>query len=249
MSVLHRLLIKHNLRRSFLTSKFSFPLPSDIDSPAFTSPPAFRALTWASLSFKAFSSILTYFFKLLLLASLFLVLPSSRAILPFISCLSISQPFRSRSCLCHSVCRKRITPRKADYQHLDHQSVREDLRQTLKRILRSLRLIVLLLAIAIPIAAAVGARPYATRQGLPGHRDLTVQGTGASVWRRPLHSSHLSWSSRWAFVGVGASGQGIQSQGSKNNEAIRRRALSWSLFCSWPRVGMVKLRETCSSRN
>src|ERR1700688_3423238 len=102
--------LKHNLRRSFLTSKFSFPLLSGMDSPIFTSPPVFSALTCASLSFNAFSNILTYFFKLLLLASLFLVLPSSRAILPFISCLSISQPFRSRSCLCHSVCRKRITP-------------------------------------------------------------------------------------------------------------------------------------------
>lgn len=112
MSVLHSPRMKGNLRRSLLTCKLSFSFPSRIDSPSWKSPPAFKALTCASLSFKAFSNILTYFFKLLLLASLFLVLPSSRAILPFISCLSISHPFRSRSCLCHSVWRKRITPGK-----------------------------------------------------------------------------------------------------------------------------------------
>lgn len=249
MSALHRPLNKHNLRRSFLTSKLSFPLPSKLDSPTFTSPPAFRALTWVSLSFTAFSNILTYFFKLLLLASLFLVLPSSRAILPFISCRSISQPLRSRSCLCHSVWRKRITPAEADCQHWNHQPAQEELRQTLQRILRPLRLVILLLAIAIPIAAAVGARPHATRQGLPGHRDLTAHGSEASVWRRPLRSSHPSRPSRWAFVGAGARGQGIKSQGIKNNEAIRRRALSWPLFCSWYGVWMGNLGEACSSRN
>ena len=36
--------------------------------------------------------------------------PSSFPIRDFISALSICQAFRSRSCLCHSVCRKRITP-------------------------------------------------------------------------------------------------------------------------------------------
>ncbi|KAL7815676.1 hypothetical protein V8C26DRAFT_401218 [Trichoderma gracile] len=52
----------------------------------------------------------TYFFSAFCVASALLAWPSRLAILPFISCFSISQAFRSRSCRCHSVCRKRITP-------------------------------------------------------------------------------------------------------------------------------------------
>ena len=40
--------------------------------------------------------------------------PSSFPILDFISAFSICQAFRSRSCLCHSVCKKRITPVRID---------------------------------------------------------------------------------------------------------------------------------------
>ena len=44
--------------------------------------------------------------------------PSSFPILDFISALSICQAFRSRSCLCHSICKKRITPMNARSQLL-----------------------------------------------------------------------------------------------------------------------------------
>lgn len=83
-------------------------------SPFFSSvcPSAVGALAFSLSFFKACSSILTCLSsdsrsRLFVLPS-----PSSFPIRDFISALSICQAFRSRSCRCHSVCKKRITPAK-----------------------------------------------------------------------------------------------------------------------------------------
>ena len=73
-------------------------------------PSAAGALAFSLSFFSACSSILTCLSsdsrsRLFVRPS-----PSSFPIRDFISALSISQAFRSRSCRCHSVCRKRITP-------------------------------------------------------------------------------------------------------------------------------------------
>jgi hypothetical protein len=73
-------------------------------------PPLLELRAFSRSFVKAISSILTCFPKdswslLAVRAS-----PSKRAILDFISALSISQALRSRSWRCHSVWRKRITP-------------------------------------------------------------------------------------------------------------------------------------------
>lgn len=124
-----------------------------------------------------------YFFKLLLLESLFLVLPSRRAILPFISCLSISQAFRSLSCRCHSVWRKRITPMiipsvPIHSQPPPPQSIQ--ISRTLKGILGTLRLICLLRILTTAITSPIGAGRAHTGHRLPSH--------GNKAGRKPLYT-------------------------------------------------------------
>lgn len=65
--------------------------------------------------FKVSSNIEMYFFKVNCDTSDLRPAPSSEAIRAFISCLSISQALRSRSCRCHSVWRNRMTPVHVSY--------------------------------------------------------------------------------------------------------------------------------------
>lgn len=95
-----KVLLLH-IRRSSLFPSWSSLTPSLAES---------FALSFASRSLKDFSSICIYRLLVLRDWSAFLLLPSKRAILDFISWRSISHAFRSRSCLCHSVCKKRMTP-------------------------------------------------------------------------------------------------------------------------------------------
>ena len=101
-----------NLRLTFGLD-FALCLISESVTPLPTSSP----LTFCSLlRRRAFSSILICFS---IDSRSFLFVrrsPSSFPIRAFISALSICQAFRSRSCLCHSVCRKRITPARFNCQ-------------------------------------------------------------------------------------------------------------------------------------
>ena len=82
--------------------------------------PFVRPLTFSRSFFSAISSILTCFERESCSRLVVLDSPSNRPIRDFISARSISQAFRSRSCLCHSVCRNRITPTR--FQYVSHSS-------------------------------------------------------------------------------------------------------------------------------
>jgi hypothetical protein len=109
--LLHVLLLtdEHNARFVALRPLF-LPLLSLFSSTALASPPTAPALLFAR-SFKSACSnmricLLSWSFSFFALRTS----PSCFAILAFISALSMSHAFLARSWLCHSTCRKRITP-------------------------------------------------------------------------------------------------------------------------------------------
>jgi hypothetical protein len=91
-------------------SAFNCSRASSLASFISTSSPFERLLTFSRSFLRDNSSILMCLLRASCVGFDFFASPSSIAIRDFISPLSISQAFRSRSCLCHSVCKKRITP-------------------------------------------------------------------------------------------------------------------------------------------